>query len=83
MKWVTLWFANQLYKEGLIDEPPMYQICLGIPWGAPADTSSMKVMADMIPQEGIWAGFGIGRTSNAYGSSSCNFRRKCTCRLRR
>ena len=39
----------------------MYQICLGIPWGAPADTSSMKVMADMIPKEGIWAGFGIGR----------------------
>ena len=29
-----LWFANQLYKEGLIDAPPLYQICLGIPWGA-------------------------------------------------
>ncbi len=56
-----LWFANQLYKEGLIDGPPMYQICLGIPWGSPANTSSMKVMADMIPEEGIWAGFGIGR----------------------
>ena len=56
-----LWFANQLYKEGLIDSPPMYQICLGIPWGSPAGTSSMKVMADMIPKEGIWAGFGIGR----------------------
>jgi uncharacterized protein (DUF849 family) len=56
-----LWFANQLYKEGLIDGPPMYQICLGIPWGAPADTSSMKVMSDMVPKEGIWAGFGIGR----------------------
>ena len=56
-----LWFANQLYKEGLIDGPPMYQICLGIPWGAPANTSAMKTMADMIPPEGIWAGFGIGR----------------------
>ena len=56
-----LWFANQLYKEGLIDGSPMYQICLGIPWGAPANTSSMKAMADMIPKEGIWAGFGIGR----------------------
>ena len=56
-----LWFANQLYKEGFINDPPLYQICLGIPWGAPADTRSMKVMADMIPKEGIWAGFGIGR----------------------
>jgi uncharacterized protein (DUF849 family) len=57
-----LWFANQLYKEGLIDDPPLYQICLGIPWGSPADTNSMKAMADMIPYEGMWAGFGIGRT---------------------
>ena len=56
-----LWFANQLYKEGLIDSPPLYQICLGIPWGSPATTSAMKAMADMVPAEGFWAGFGIGR----------------------
>ena len=56
-----LWFANQLYKEGLIEGPPLYQICLGIPWGAPATTSAMKAIADMIPDEGIWAGFGIGK----------------------
>ena len=57
-----LWFANQLYKEGLVDGPPLYQICLGIPWGAPATTNAMKAMADMVPKEGYWAGFGIGRT---------------------
>ena len=57
-----LWFANQLYKEGLIDGPPLYQICLGIPWGSPATTTAMKAMADMVPREGFWAGFGIGRT---------------------
>ena len=56
-----LWFANLLYKEGLEDSPPLYLICLGIPWGSPATTSAMKVMADMIPKEGHWAGFGIGR----------------------
>ena len=56
-----LWFANQLVKEGFIDDPPWYQICLGIPWGAPADTNAMKAMVDMIPSNGMWAGFGIGR----------------------
>lgn len=56
-----LWFANQLVKEGLVDDPPWYQICLGIPWGAPADTNAMKAMVDMIPSNGMWAGFGIGR----------------------
>ena len=57
-----LWFANQLYKEDLVNDPPWYQICLGIPWGAPADTNAMKAMADMVPSAGMWAGFGIGRT---------------------
>ena len=65
-----LWFAKQLYKEGLIDGPPMYQICLGIPWGAPANTSSMKVMAEMIPEEGIWAGFGIGKNQMTMAAQS-------------
>tara|TARA_Y100000590_G_scaffold457796_1_gene611156 strand:- start:2312 stop:2686 length:375 start_codon:yes stop_codon:yes gene_type:complete len=56
-----MWFANQLYSEGLIDDPPLYQICLGIPWGAPANTNSMKAMAEMIPKNGVWTGFGIGK----------------------
>jgi uncharacterized protein (DUF849 family) len=38
-----LWFAKQMVKEGLLAEPPLFQICLGIPWGAPADTTSMKL----------------------------------------
>ena len=41
-----LWFAKQMVKEGLLTDPPMFQICLGIPWGAPADTASMKNMVD-------------------------------------
>lgn len=56
-----LWFAKQMLKEGLLAEPPLFQLCLGIPWGAPADTTSMKAMADNLPPGAIWAGFGIGR----------------------
>ena len=26
------WFAKQLLKEGLLDDPPLFQLCLGIPW---------------------------------------------------
>ncbi|MGX8848426.1 3-keto-5-aminohexanoate cleavage protein, partial [Pseudomonas aeruginosa] len=43
-------------------EDPLFQICLGIPWGAPADTTTMKAMADNLPPGATWAGFGIGRT---------------------
>jgi uncharacterized protein (DUF849 family) len=52
-------FANQLVADGLIEEPPLYQICLGIPWGAPADTATMKTMRDMLPAGAQWAAFGI------------------------
>ncbi|MEJ0045092.1 MAG: 3-keto-5-aminohexanoate cleavage protein [Rhodospirillales bacterium] len=56
-----LWFAKQMLSEGLLDAPPLFQFCLGIPWGAPADTVSMKAMVDNLPPGAIWAGFGIGR----------------------
>ena len=55
-----LWFANQMIKEGLLQDP-LFQLCLGIPWGAPADTTTMKAMVDNLPAGATWAGFGIGR----------------------
>ena len=55
-----LWFANQMIKEGLLRDP-LFQLCLGIPWGAPADTTTMKAMVDNLPSGATWAGFGIGR----------------------
>lgn len=54
-------FANQLIAEGLVEEPPLYQICLGIPWAAPADADTMRVMRDQLPPGANWAAFGIGR----------------------
>ena len=56
-----LWFANQMIKEGLLQDP-LFQLCLGIPWGAPADTTTMKAMVDNLPAGVTWAGFGIGRS---------------------
>ncbi len=57
----NLWFANQLVKEGLIDGPPLYQLCLGIPWGAPFNTETMAYQKSQLPEGAIWAAFGIGR----------------------
>ena len=53
-----LWFANQMIREGLLKDP-IFQLCLGIPWGAPADTTTMKAMVDNLPPGVTWAGFGI------------------------
>jgi uncharacterized protein (DUF849 family) len=56
-----LWFAKRMMDEGLLEDPPMFQLCLGIPWGAPAETTVMKAMTDLLPPSAVWAGFGIGR----------------------
>ena len=50
-----------MLKEGLLEQPPLFQFCLGIPWGASADTTTMKAMTDSLPDGAVWAGFGIGR----------------------
>ena len=54
-------FAKQMIAEGRIDEPPMFQICLGIPWGADHSVDMLKVMKDELPGGVVWGGFGISR----------------------
>jgi len=53
--------ARSLIDDGLIDAPPMFQLCLGIPWGAGADTETMTAMKQALPADALWAGFGISR----------------------
>jgi uncharacterized protein (DUF849 family) len=57
----NLWFAKQLCAEGLIADPPLFQLCLGIPWGAPVNTQTMAYQVGELPENAVWAGFGIGR----------------------
>ncbi|KPH78758.1 MULTISPECIES: 3-keto-5-aminohexanoate cleavage protein [Bacillaceae] len=54
-------FANQLVEEGLIEGDPLFQFCLGIPWGAAADAETLSYMKSRIPDNAKWAAFGIGR----------------------
>ena len=56
-----IWLAKQLMKEGLIDDPALFQLCLGIPWGAEATTEAMLAMRNHLPPGCNWAGFAIGR----------------------
>ncbi len=54
--------ANRLLAEGHIAEPPLFQLCLGIPWGAPATPEGMSYMKSLLPEGALWSGFGISRT---------------------
>lgn len=56
----NLWFANVLVEEGLIDAPPLYQLCMGIPYGAPADPGLLSAMVNMLPKGAQFTSFAIG-----------------------
>jgi uncharacterized protein (DUF849 family) len=62
--------ANKLIDEGLIDGVPLFQLCLGIPWGAPADVRSMLAMIDLLPPGALWAAFAISRMEMPFVAQS-------------
>ena len=46
----------------------MFQICLGIPWGADQSADTMKVMKDHLPKNA--RGAAEYQNANSYGRSS-------------
>ncbi len=55
--------ANHLLKTGKVQGPPLFQLCMGIKWGAPATPQNMIIMKQALPPDAIWAGFSIGAAS--------------------
>jgi uncharacterized protein (DUF849 family) len=55
-----LWFARELVAEGLVDAPAMFQLCMGIPYGAPADPATLAAMVGQLPEGAVWASFALG-----------------------
>jgi uncharacterized protein (DUF849 family) len=53
--------AKQLLAEGLITRPALFQLCLGIKYGAPASSEAMMAMRDALPAGSPWSAFGLGR----------------------
>jgi uncharacterized protein (DUF849 family) len=53
--------ARQLLDEGLVERPGLFQLCMGVPYGAPDDPRSVLAMRDLLPEGAVFAAFGIGR----------------------
>jgi uncharacterized protein (DUF849 family) len=53
--------AKKLIADGLIAGPPLFQLCLGIPYGAPATPEAMLSMRGHLPAGAAWSAFGISR----------------------
>jgi len=61
-----LWFAKQLVKEGVLDDPALVQLCMGIPWGAPGDMNTFMAMVNNVPESWTWSAFSLGRDEMPY-----------------
>jgi uncharacterized protein (DUF849 family) len=51
--------ATRMVRKGLIDGDPLFQFCLGIDGGAAASAQSILALKSMIPDNALWAAFGI------------------------
>ena len=49
------------FEEGLIDAPSLFQLCMGIPYGAPADPGVLAAEVNLLPEGANFASFAIGR----------------------
>jgi uncharacterized protein (DUF849 family) len=56
-----LLLAQWLKAQGVIDDPVMIQLCMGIPWGAPDDLGTFKAIVDNVTAVWTFSAFSIGR----------------------
>jgi len=61
-------FVKQLLKEGLIDAPCLIQLCMGVPYGAPDDPTTLMAMVQNLPPGAVFSAFSIGRNQLPYAA---------------
>jgi uncharacterized protein (DUF849 family) len=58
--------VKDLIREGLIDDPPLIQLCMGIPYGAPDDPTTLLALVNQLPRGAVFSAFSIGRMQLPY-----------------
>jgi uncharacterized protein (DUF849 family) len=58
--------VGDLIREGLIDDPPLIQLCMGIPYGAPDDPATLLALVGRLPARALFSAFSIGRMQLPY-----------------
>ena len=58
--------VKHLISAGLIDDPPLIQLCMGIPYGAPDDPLTLLALVNQLPAGAVFSAFSIGRMQLPY-----------------
>jgi 3-keto-5-aminohexanoate cleavage enzyme len=52
--------ALDLIEEGFIDDPPYFQLCMGVKWGIEATPENLLFMKSKLPPNARWSVLGVG-----------------------
>jgi uncharacterized protein (DUF849 family) len=58
--------VNEMVRDGLIDDPALIQLCMGIPYGAPDDPATLLALVGRLPPGAVFSAFSIGRMQLPY-----------------
>jgi len=58
--------VKDLIAEGLIDQPALIQLCMGIRYGAPDDPGTLMALVNALPDGAVYSAFSIGRMQLPY-----------------
>ncbi len=60
--------VRELVADGLIDNPALVQLCMGIPYGAPNDPLTLMTMINQLPEGAVFSAFSVGRFQLPYAA---------------
>jgi uncharacterized protein (DUF849 family) len=58
--------VEHLLRDGLVDDPLLVQLCMGIPYGAPDDPGTLLALVNRLPAGCVFSAFSIGRMQLPY-----------------
>jgi uncharacterized protein (DUF849 family) len=53
--------VKEMIKDGLLDDPVMIQLCMGIAYGAPDDPTTFTALVNSLPNDCVFSAFSISR----------------------
>ena len=65
-----LWYAKELVRQGVLKDPALVQLCMGVPWGAPDDLNTFMAMVNNVPAGWTFSAFSLGRNQMAYAAAA-------------
>jgi uncharacterized protein (DUF849 family) len=65
-----LWYAQELVRLGVLKDPCLVQLCMGVPWGAPDDLNTFMAMVNNVPKGWTFSAFSLGRNQMAYAAAA-------------